>query len=181
MIWIAAAVVALLCLVGVPLLVGYLLPVAHTATRRGHIKASPDTLWRLMTDHLGSAAWRPDVKRVELLPDEGGHARWQEIDQRGQGITFKQVEADPPRRLVQRIADSGLPFGGTWTYEITPEGEGSIVTITEQGEIYNPLFRFISKFILGHGATIERYLQALELATHHKTEPAADGTGVGHS
>jgi hypothetical protein len=68
----------------------------------------------------------------------------------------------PPRALVTRIADPKLPFGGTWTYEISsPPDGGSQLRITEDGEIYNPIFRFVSRFVLGYSRTQEEYLQAL--------------------
>ena len=35
------------------------------------------------------------------------------------------------------------------------------VTITENGEVYNPIFRFVSKFIIGYSATANRYLADL--------------------
>jgi hypothetical protein len=63
--------------------------------------------------------------------------------------------------FVARIADTDLPFGGTWTYELKPEGAGTRVTITERGEVYNPIFRFMSRFVLSQTATMEKYLAAL--------------------
>jgi hypothetical protein len=77
-------------------------------------------------------------------------------------MTFIAARSEPPRLLVARIADPDLPFGGTWTYDIAPAGGGSRVTITEDGEIYNPLFRFVARFILGYEGTIASYLAALE-------------------
>jgi hypothetical protein len=63
------------------------------------------------------------------------------------------------RVLVGRIADTNLPFGGSWTYELTPGAVGQTkLTITEDGEVYNPIFRFVSRFVMGHEATINRYL-----------------------
>jgi hypothetical protein len=35
----------------------------------------------------------------------------------------------------------GLPFVGTWTFEVSPEDGASRLTITEHGEVYHPLFR----------------------------------------
>ena len=69
---------------------------------------------------------------------------------------------EPPRRLVTRIADEDLPFGGTWTYRLEPDGGGTRVTITEDGEVYNPVFRFVSRFVMGHDATLRTYLDDLE-------------------
>jgi hypothetical protein len=94
-----------------------------------------------------------------------GRARWLEAGGDGE-ILFERVEAVPAERLVTRIADPGLPFGGTWTYELADAeladaGQGTRLRITEDGEVYNPAFRFISRFVLGHGRTIERYLADL--------------------
>jgi hypothetical protein len=60
-----------------------------------------------------------------------------------------------------RIADPDLPFGGTWTFEITPSDSGSDIVLTENGEIYNPLFRFMARFVFGYEGTIEQYLEDL--------------------
>ncbi len=37
--------------------------------------------------------------------------------------------------------------------------EVDLVQRTEQGEIYNPVFRFVSRFILGYTRTIDTYLR----------------------
>jgi hypothetical protein len=51
-------------------------------------------------------------------------------------------------------------FGGTWTIEITPTVSGSHVTITERGEIYNVVFRTLSKFVFGYTSTMDSCLAA---------------------
>ena len=45
--------------------------------------------------------------------------------------------------------------------EIAEYGEVASLTITENGEIYNPVFRFVSRFITGQTSTIDEYLRAL--------------------
>ena len=67
----------------------------------------------------------------------------------------------PERRMVTRIADKNPPYGGTWTYEIEPGDGSSALHITEHGEVYNPIFRFVSRFVMGHTATIDASLRAL--------------------
>jgi hypothetical protein len=53
-------------------------------------------------------------------------------------------------------------FSGQWTFEITPAGSNtSILEITERGEVPNPFFRFVSRFIMGHTKSIEQYMAAL--------------------
>jgi hypothetical protein len=75
-----------------------------------------------------------------------------------------RVERDePPSLVVTRIVGETLPFGGTWTYRIVPAPGGSDLTITEDGEVYNPIFRFMSRFVFGHFATIDAFLAGLKV------------------
>jgi len=129
------------------------LPVAHTATRSVDISAPAERVWATMTDVAAFPQWRPDVKSVDQLPDQ----TWREHGKHGV-ITYRVTAADPPSRLVVRIADQNLPFGGEWEYHITP----GRVTITEHGEIYNLFFRFMARFVFGYTRTIEAYLWALK-------------------
>ena len=141
--------------------IGLLLPQGHTATRSARLAQRPEAVWAALTDIDNYPAWRPDVRRVERQSDEDGRARWREFGGNGK-IAYEVVESVPPSRLVTRIADHGLPFGGSWTYVVTPTSDGgSTVTVTEDGEVYNPIFRFVSRFVTGHTATMDKYLKAL--------------------
>ena len=64
-------------------------------------------------------------------------------------------------RLVTRIVDRDLGYFGSWTYEFLPTESGTRLRITKNGEVPNVLFRFMSRFIFGHTATMESYLKAL--------------------
>ena len=151
--------------------VGAVLPKEHTATSHATIHAPPDSVWSALTDVDEFPAWRDDVARVEVLPPRDGHKIWREIGKHD-AVTFEEVEADPPRRLVARIADPSLPYGGSWTYVVAPEHGGrSRVTITENGVVYNPVFRFMSRFVFGHHATQETYLRALGRRFGHEATP----------
>jgi uncharacterized protein YndB with AHSA1/START domain len=157
-------VVLLLALVvGMGLLVviiGYLLPVRHEATVSATIPAAPEAVWAVLTDPASYPKWRGDVTSVDVLPTDSGHVAWREQGRNG-AIAFVVEEAERPARLVTRITDKSLPFGGSWEYLVTGEGAGSRVQITEHGEVYNPVFRFVSRFIMGHSATVSAYLKAL--------------------
>lgn len=142
-------------------LVGSRLPRSHRASGECLLAASPELLWRTLTDIGAFPSWRHDLKRVQRLPDRDGRTAWVEEGRSGK-MTFVFERMDAPHVLVSRIADPDLPFGGTWTCEITPTSNGSLLRITETGEIYNPLFRFMARFIFGHGGTINAYLSALE-------------------
>ena len=157
--WLALVVLILGSLVGMMALVGADLPVKHSVSRSVSLKASPQQVWDVIS---GPPTWRPDVTRYEDLPPREGHRVWIEYGKADSKMTYEVVESDPPQRLVTRIADPHLPFGGTWTYEIAPAPGGATLTITENGEVYNPIFRFISRYVMGYTTTIDRNLKALE-------------------
>jgi hypothetical protein len=137
--------------------IGAALPVAHTAGGTVTLPDPPEKVWEVITDVDGYPMWRPGVRSVKRHDD----GTWQEYDGR-QLTTFEVVESTPPHRLVTRIAESGLPYGGTWTYLLDPVPDGgSTLTVTEHGEIYHPILRFVSRFVLGHRATIDKYLTGL--------------------
>ena len=72
-------------------------------------------------------------------------------------VPIEVVERMEPTKLVTRVKP-GQPFGGTWTYEIASDGT---LTITERGEVYNPAFRFLSRYVFGHTATLDAFLERL--------------------
>ena len=158
--WILIIVGAIAGLIALIAVVGALMPKGHTASRSTLINKPPEVLWQAMTDCAAFTQWRTDVKSVEVLPDRNGHKVWREDGTNGK-MTLEQIEASPPSRLVLKIADPDLPFGGKWTYELQPSGAGCRVTITEDGEIYNPIFRFMGRIFFSPTASIETYLKAL--------------------
>jgi hypothetical protein len=157
--WILLTLAAVVVLAGLVAAVGAALPVRHHATRKASFRVSPEALYAVIA---GAPDWRGGVKRFGVQPTADGRRQWWEEDAHGQKITYEVVEEIAPKRLVVRIADRNLPFGGTWTYDIAPRPNGgSELTITEDGEIYNVIFRFVSRFFLGYTATIETYLRDL--------------------
>jgi hypothetical protein len=75
---------------------------------------------------------------------------------------YEIVLDEPARRLISRVADKSLPYSGSWTYDLESVPEGTRVTITENGEVPNPIFRFLSKYVFGHTKTMETYLSDLQ-------------------
>jgi hypothetical protein len=98
---------------------------------------------------------------VEPLPDHEGFKARKEQGKSGPMPFYVEV-SEPPRKYVTRIIDKGMPFGGSWTHNIEPLNDGgSRLTVREDGLVYNPLFRFLSRFLFGHHATMDAYLADL--------------------
>jgi len=148
---------------------GALLPKSHTVSRSAVIRATPEQVFALIS---GPQNWRTDLKEYSFF-DEGSRHMQREIDRRGQTIIYEIVESRPPILRKTVIADKSLPFAGSWTWNLQPQRDGCRVTITEDAEVYNPIFRFVSRFILGHARTMENYLAMLaEVANRGKTVAA---------
>lgn len=158
--WLLIAGLALVLIAALLAAIGYLLPQGHVASRSAYYRAPPDAVFAVISDVAAGAAWRPDLQKVEMLPAVEGRERFREIGRTG-AITMEVIERTPPARQVVRIADPDQPFGGTWTYELAPDDGGTRVTITERGEIYNPIFRALARFVFGYTSTMEDYLRAL--------------------
>jgi hypothetical protein len=117
---------------------GAYLPTAHVASRSRRIPARPEIVWGLINDPVATKGWGGNVKT-------------------------EPVEQDAPRLLVTKIVGEKA-FGGTWTFEIAPEShDASTLTITERGDVYNPLFRTVMRLI-GPTRTIDAYLAKLQAA-----------------
>jgi hypothetical protein len=142
--------------------VGMALPKAHTSSRSARFKSTPEQLFALID---GPQTWRSNVKKYELVADLKGLRQWRETDGHGHTITYEAVERQPPTLLKTRIITPNLPYSGTWSLNLTAEKGFTVLRITEQGEVYNPVFRFVSRFIIGQSRTIDTYLHDLGKAT----------------
>lgn len=138
-------------------LIGMALPVGHQASRSAEIPAPPADVFALLRDVERYPQWRSGVTEVTVLDTTAGLPRFRETGEFGP-IIFRVEQADAPTFLRTRIDDPDQPFGGTWTYVLVPSDSGTLLTITEDGEVYNPLFRFLSRVVFSQTATIETYL-----------------------
>ena len=170
--WVAIVAAVLVGVVVLVVVIGYMLPVSHVASRSAELPAPPDSVWRAITDVSAMPTWRPDVSSVEVLAPVNGRSRWREVGTNGT-ITFETLESTPPTRFVARIADDALPFGGSWTYVVTATPNGTRLEITENGDVRNPVFRFMSRFVFGHHPTMDAYLAALGAHLRRNSRPIA--------
>ena len=147
-------------LAGVIALIGSRLPKTHTASRSVLLHQSPDQVYAVVRDFASAPNWRSDVKRIEVQTQPGERLHFREAGKNGT-VNYELAEDVPSQRMVTRILDTDLGYSGKWTYVFTPENGGTRVTITEDGEVSNVLFRFMSHYIFGQTATLDGYLTSL--------------------
>jgi hypothetical protein len=128
--WLSIGAASLAALVALIVAIGARLPREHTASRMLRVRRTPVEIWRALEQATAKSSVPVDI-----------------------------VEQDPPRRLVTRVKATEKMFGGTWTCVIAPGTDGSSLTISEDGWVANPFFRFVSRYVIGHHATMDSVLK----------------------
>jgi hypothetical protein len=142
--WVLIIVGGLVLLIVIVAAIGATLPRTHTASRTLRVRRSPQEAWTAITQAMTTSDVPVDI-----------------------------VESDPPRKLVSKVKETEKMFGGTWTVAVAPVENGSTVTITEDGWVANPIFRFVSRFAMGHHATMDGMLKSV--AKNFGEEPVLSG------
>ena len=155
-------VLAVLVVVGVSIVLalGSATPVEHSASGEIELAVPATQVWDLIRDIEGTARWRPDVEAVAVIGHRGGREIYEQTGRTGT-VRFVVESERKPHELITRIVDS-TDFGGIWTYRLTETPSGVLLSITEDGEIYNPVFRFFARYLFGYDATLESYLHDLQ-------------------
>lgn len=143
--WILMALVVVAAVVAVIAAIGATLPRDHVATRSLAVRRPPEEVWLAIMQATAAS-----------------------------GVPVDVVESDPPRRQVTRVKDTEKMFGGTWTITIAPSPTGCTLTITEDGWVGNPIFRFVSRYVMGHHATMDGMLK--DVAKKFGEQPELTGT-----
>lgn len=158
------AVIVLLVIVVIIFIIGAILPEKHTATVSAKISATKEKVWSLISYPEGFPSWRENVENVEILSKPGEPLKWKEMYKRNDSLAFEEISRVDQEVFISKIAGENLPFGGTWTIKLQQEGDSIVVSIVEDGEIYNLVFRVFARFIFGYDSTMKEYLAHLERA-----------------
>jgi uncharacterized membrane protein len=156
---IVALIAGVVVLVGVVALIGSRLPVSHTASRSIVLRQPRPSVYSTIRDFKSAPSWRSDVQSVDVVETLGQKLRFTEHG--SDHVNYELTEDVPNQRMVTRILNTDLGYSGKWTYELTDENGSTRLKITEDGEVSNVIFRFMSRYVFGHTSTIDSYLTAL--------------------
>ena len=104
---------------------------------------------------------RSDVDEIIHLDGPGFRAETVSGDDRlafDLDVDFKQL------RMTLAIITEDIPLGGEWIIQVESiTSEKSRITIPENGFVHPPIWRFFSKFLIGHKRTAQRLLSDLDI------------------
>ena len=171
LIFIVVGIIAgLALLLGIVALIGSRLPKSHVASRSILLRQSPPDVYAVVRDFASATRWRSDLKRIDVDAQPGGPVYFREEAKHGT-VNYELVEDVPAQRMVTRIRDTDLGYSGQWTYLLAPENGGTRVTIREDGEVSNVIFRFMSHYVFGQTSTIDSYLTSLAKHFGEQVQP----------
>lgn len=133
----------------------------HIISISFEVPASVDNVWERITDWNKFPEWRDNLKSVEAIPDSQGFPRWKEINRNGNEQRFMFTTMSKPHRTVIQMLNDNRAYKGRWTIGVFAEKDHSIVTVVEEGKIFNPILRVITTKILNRDATIYGYKKSL--------------------
>ena len=140
---------------------GFALPEEHIAERSRKVRATVEHVTERVRSVQAQPHWRRDVTRIEVQMYEPGRARYVEYTG-GDTIAFEMRDLEGDWRFESRIVSPDLPFGGRWLIALDPIGEQRTrVSIREEGVVHSPMFRALGRYVFGHTATMEAYLNDL--------------------
>ena len=111
-------------------------------------------------DVAAQPTWRTGLESVTVENPAPESMKWTEYGDYGE-IPLRVVERVEPSRLVVVIDSKELPFGGRWTYQLDEVDAGTRISITEEGSVYNPLFRVMSSLFMSDYDTLDTFLTDL--------------------
>jgi hypothetical protein len=137
--WVLFGVIGVIALVAIVAAIGATLPRGHKASRTLRVSRAPADVWPAIVAATSAS-----------------------------GVPVDVLESAPPHRQVTGVKETEKMFGGTWTIVVEPQPGGSTVTVTEDGWVANPIFRFVSRFVIGHHATIDGVLKQVAKALNEE-------------
>lgn len=138
------------------------LPESYEVERSATYDQPIETVWQAISDYEQLPSWSKNIARVEKQEDQEGMPVWRFLSRDGHYMDIQVVKAEEPAVFVSRIAETDLPFGGTWTFFLVKKTDDTTqVTLKEEGFVESPLWRLMMRFVMGEEAMVDQYLTEL--------------------
>lgn len=166
--WLLIGIGGIAALVLLVTVAGLFVPKSHEARVEVRLTKTPEEVWAVVTDWGRVPEWFSGVTSASRIADTDGRETWAE-SYGGFEATVVLRAYEPPRRVVREVT-AGAGFTGSWSWELTPEGAGTRLALTERGTVANPLFRGMMIFA-DQTRTAREYVAALTMRLGVAAEP----------
>lgn len=148
------SLLALVLLVVMIFLIGWLLPATREGRASTVIAAPPERILAVIADVEAQPDWRAvgSVTRTA----EG----WEEETARGERIAFVAEEMTEARIRLRFASSAG--YTGAWEAVLEPAQGGTRIAVVERATIPSPVGRIVARLMFDPGAFATTYLAALK-------------------
>lgn len=125
------------------------------------INASPETIWKVLTDAPGYAQWDSGVERVEGQIAKGATIKVFSKVSPGRAFPVKVAELTPYSRMVW---SGGMPLGlfkGVRTFTLAPQDDGTI-KFNMREEFSGPMLNMIWSSMPDLAPSFEQFAKGLK-------------------
>ena len=147
-------VAALVLLVALVALIGWLLPATREGRAEVVISAPPGQILAVIADVEAQPDWRA-VGTVTRTADG-----WEEVTARGERIRFVAQEMTATRIRLRFSSDAG--YTGEWEARLDPVAGGTRISVVERATMPSPLGRIIARVMFDPDAFATKYLEELK-------------------
>lgn len=141
---------------------GSSLPKEMITVRGAQFKAPVAEVWDLVTNYERLPRWNDGIASVTPIPEpQTKETLWDIVDNDDRHMLLKVTHSEPQVRHRAEIIKNDMPFQGSWQFTLTPNEEGTWLTLEEKSVIKSPFLRFLTYYVLGSDYGIRAYLQSL--------------------
>lgn len=166
MLWLAGLSASFLLLTGIVAIWGLLLEPSYQNTYTVTLPVSSDTLWQQLVTPKPRAIWDGQIQSTEQLArtdkDDDEQLRWKDIYPNQTEINYS-IKADAKAQtLLRKVDDPSLPIHFSWSILLESSKSGTVVAIEEQGQVNNPIVRYLVYKWVGNDIFAKRFTEQLE-------------------
>jgi uncharacterized protein YndB with AHSA1/START domain len=141
---------------------GSSLPEEMITVRGAQFKAPVDEVWDLITNYEQLPRWNDGIASVTPIPEpQTKETLWDIVDNDDRHMLLKVTHSEPKIRHRAEIMENDMPFRGSWQFTLTPNDEGTWLTLEERSIIKSPFLRFLTYYVLGSDYGIRAYLESM--------------------
>lgn len=153
---------ALILLVLLFIGIGILAPRQFSGSIRKEINASPEKVYEVLNDIESLPFRRKEIEKLEmLLPTVDGRKRWREIASKGGFSEFESLQEIPFKCIEVKMVRSSIGISGVWRYDIQPDADGTLVTISEKSRVDKLVTRSLL-VLAGRNVTLRQEIKNLK-------------------
>jgi len=167
--WITLSILGVLALAFfVMLAIGKGLDPKHIVTASLQIDQPPAVVHALVANLEAWPSWCRKVQKVEKLPDRDGHPTVRRFMGRNR-MVLKVTVNHAPSRFAILIDDESKFFGGIREYHVSTDASGTLLKLTEHGEVGPAIPRFMLRYIVDPAMYLKSHLR--DVARHFGEPP----------